>query len=430
MARTVKDANLDSRPARDRLKASGKPRYRSLDPGLHLGYRKGKRGGKWLARRYSGGGDYEFYPLGIADDVQDADGVSVLTFSQAQGEARKWFLQRELEAAGMADMHQGPYTVKNAITDYMADYERRSGKDTARMQAVIDAHILPALGEIEVKHLTRAKVRNWHHGLAEAPARLRTRPGKVQNVKDAPATSDDKRKRKNTANRVLTVLKAALNHAYHEGHAATDAAWMAVQPFQNVDSPKVRYLIDEEATRLVNVCPDDLRSIVIAALLTGARYGEIAALKAHDLDLNAGTLRIADSKSGKPRNIVLTEEGRRFFDQATVGKSGGDLIFRRAGGGAWGRAHQSRPLHNACEIAKIDPPIGFHILRHTYGSRLAMRGVPMAVIAEQLGHSDTRMTERHYAHLGPSYVAETVRAAFDDMGLVPETNVEPMRKKK
>lgn len=430
MARTVKDANLDSRAARDRLKASGKPRYRSLDPGLHLGYRKGKRGGKWLARRYSGDGDYEFHPLGIADDVQDADGVSVLTFSQAQAAARKWFLECELKAAGHEDIHQGPYAVKNAITDYMADYERRSGKDTARMQAVIDAHILPALGEIEVKHLTRPKVRNWHQSLAEAPARLRTRPGKAQNVKAAPVTPDEKRKRKNTANRVLTVLKAAFNHAYHEGMAASDTAWMAVQPFQDVDSPKVRYLIDEEATRLVNACADDLRSIVIAALLTGARYGEITALKVNDLDPNAGTVRISESKSGKPRNIVLTEEGRRFFDQATIGKDGGDLIFRRTSGGAWGRAHQSRPLHQACEIAKIDPPIGFHILRHTYGSRLAMRGVPMAVIAEQLGHADTRMTERHYAHLGPSYVAETVRAAFDDMGLVPETNVEPMRKKK
>ena len=50
-----------------------------------------------------------------------------------------------------------------------------------------------------------------------------------------------------------------------------------------------------------------------------------------------------------------------------------------------------------------------------------MRGVNLKVIAEQLGHKDTRMTERHYAHLAPSYVADTVRAAFGEMGLAPDS---------
>jgi len=428
MARTVKDANLGTRNARFDLKMAGKPYYRSLDPGLHLGYRKGKRGGKWLARRYDGEGDYEFHKIGIADDVQDADGVSVLTFSQAQAEARKWFQERERNAAGIEDLHQGPYTVQNAIDEYKADYERRSGKDTARMQASIDAHIIPALGKFEVKKLTRSKVRNWHQDIAEAPARLRTKRGSLkQNVKNSPANADDKRKRRNTANRILTILKAALNHAYHDGKISSDTAWMSVKPFKNVDAPKIRYLTDQEAMRLVNACDENLRAIVTAALLTGSRYGELAALKANDYDDNAGTLHIGESKSGYPRNIALTDEGRRFFDLAVAGKKGGDILFHRASGGAWGRAHQSRPLHEACKVAKIDPPVGFHILRHTYGSRLAMKGVPMAVIAEQLGHSDTRMTERHYAHLGPSYVADTVRAAFSEIGIVPESNLKSIR---
>ena len=60
-------------------------------------------------------------------------------------------------------------------------------------------------------------------------------------------------------------------------------------------------------------------------------------------------------------------------------------------------------MRHACERADIEPAITFHILRHTYASRLAMRGVPLNVIAKQLGHSDTRMTEKHYAHLAPSY---------------------------
>lgn len=82
---------------------------------------------------------------------------------------------------------------------------------------------------------------------------------------------------------------------------------------------------------------------------------------------------------------------------------------------------------DACKRAKITPAISFHILRHTYGATLVMRGVPMAVIAEQLGHADTRMTEKHYAHLAPSYVATTIRAHFPILGLVGPARVVPMR---
>ena len=98
-------------------------------------------------------------------------------------------------------------------------------------------------------------------------------------------------------------------------------------------------------------------------------------------------------------------------------------MFLREDGEEWGPSHQQRPLLNASEAAKINPAVNFHILRHTYASLLAMKGVSMAVIAAQLGHSDTRMTEKHYAHLAPNYVADTVRAAFPDLGIVGKSNI-------
>jgi integrase len=73
------------------------------------------------------------------------------------------------------------------------------------------------------------------------------------------------------------------------------------------------------------------------------------------------------------------------------------IRFSQADGGTWGKSHQSRSMLEACRRATIKRAISFHVLRHTHGSALAMRGVPMGVIAEQLGHADTRMTERHYA---------------------------------
>lgn len=76
---------------------------------------------------------------------------------------------------------------------------------------------------------------------------------------------------------------------------------------------------------------------------------------------------------------------------------------------------------------KIDPEITFHIIRHTYVSVLAMKAVSMGVIAAQLGNANTRMTKKHYAHLSPNYVAETLREAFQSLGIVDAKNVVPIR---
>jgi integrase len=83
-------------------------------------------------------------------------------------------------------------------------------------------------------------------------------------------------------------------------------------------------------------------------------------------------------------------------------------------------------MRAACGAARI-APITFHGLRHTYASRLAMNGVPLGVIAAQLGHSDTRMVEKHYGHLAPSYIADTVRAAYGSFDIVETDNVVPHR---
>ena len=423
MARTVRDAKLETRTARDELKVSGKPHFKSIDSGLHLGYRKGKRGGKWVIRWYEGDGKYKVETIGLADDTQDADNVSIFNFSQAQAKARELFLQWGRQSHGLEAVPEGPYTVKNAIDDYLTDYDRRSGKSRSPMEASINAHIIPPMGTLEVAKLTQNKIKSWHEKISKTPARLRTREGEDQQYRGALESPDAIRKRRSTANKILTMLKSALNYSYHEGKVASNAAWVNVKPFKDVDAPTIRYLNDKESTRLVNACPSDLRAMVTAALLTGARYGELTRLITSDFNPNSGTLYVSISKSGKDRHIALTDEGKVFFNRATAGKLGSDLIFRRTSGTPLGRAQQYRPLKDACKVAKIEPAIGFHILRHTYGSRLANRSVPMAVIAAQLGHADTRITEKHYAHLGPSYVADTVRNAFGEIGLLEDDNV-------
>jgi integrase len=203
-----------------------------------------------------------------------------------------------------------------------------------------------------------------------------------------------------------------------------------VKPFKGVETARVRYLSEAECVRLVNACEPAFRNLVHGAILTGCRYSELAGLHAADFNPDSGVVTVRESKAGKPRHVVLTDEGQRLFATLTAAKLGHDPIFLRGDGGAWGKSHQLRPMMEACHRAKIKPAVSFHVLRHTHGSTLAMRGVPLGVIAEQLGHADTRMTEKHYAHLAPSYVADTIRAHFPTLGIAADTTVTAMNRNK
>jgi integrase len=416
MARTVKDANLATRTARANLLPRKRPHYRLILQGLHLGYYRGARTGSWSVRRFIGDGRYEETKLGTADDVADADGIAILTFGQAQERARAWFTARALADTEPEDT-LAPYTVSDALDDYERDYIRRGGKAVDRLRHSINAHIRPAFGPIETEKLSRAKIEDWLEALARTPARLRARRGQAPRHRARDDSTEGVRRRRESANRVLTVLKAALNLAYQHGKTRSKTAWESVKPYRDVAASKIRYLTDNESKQLVDACGAPFRYLVIGALLTGARYGELAAMRVGDFDPAAGTVHIPRSKSGKPRHIFLTEEGQEFIESISVDRRPSDLLFARENDAAWGNSHQVRQMREASGAAGIEPAISFHILRHTYASRLAMRGVPLNVIASQLGHSDTCMTEKHYAHLAPSYIGETIRAAFGQLNL-------------
>jgi integrase len=142
-----------------------------------------------------------------------------------------------------------------------------------------------------------------------------------------------------------------------------------------------------------------------------------------DFDSSSGTVAIRQSKSGKARHVVLTDEGRALFKQLAAGRASSDILIRRTNGEAWEKSHQARPMAKACERAKITPAINFHGLRHTYASLCLGNGAPLLVIAKNLGHSDTRMVEKHYGHLAPSYVADAIRAAAPQFGFKPDRKV-------
>ena len=300
-------------------------------------------------------------------------------------------------------------------------------KSANATQNAVRAHILPLLGERRISELSARELREWLEALAAAPARVRTsRFADRQTVRSAPKTANEKRARRATANRILSVLKALLNRAYHDGQVTDDSAWRVVKPFSKVDEARVRFLTNAEATRLINACPSDLRPLVHAALLTGARYGELVALRMNDVFLDRAQIYVAESKSGKPRYIALNADGIALFKEATAGKQGDALIFTKADGTRWGKNHHVRALQHACTVIKIQPVIAFHELRHTYASHLAQAGVDLLTIAKLLGHADTRITAKHYAHLADKTLSDAV-AKLPSFGAPAPRNVSAIR---
>jgi hypothetical protein len=147
MARTVRDANLETRTARLRLPIRSEPYWRGLEKGFALGYRRRARGGTWLARRRDEAGGYAEHRLGTTDDLQEADGVAVLDYGQVQKGARAWWRAERRREEGH-DTRSGPFMVADAVADYFTAYERRGGKAVYHARRVAETHIFrPCLPE-------------------------------------------------------------------------------------------------------------------------------------------------------------------------------------------------------------------------------------------------------------------------------------------
>jgi len=419
MARTKQDGQLKDRTSRAKLKPQKEPYWLVLEKGRSLGYRKGKKGGEWFARYYDAlmKPSKLYQPLGSADDHADPDGTTVLSFAQAQEAAREWFKVAYHQATGET-IKSGAFTVADAVTLYLADRKRQGAKTADRMRYDFNAHVLPVLGNIAIERLTRRRIEDWMQDLAESPIRRRGKVGK------APETDVEIRSRKATANRVWTLLRAALNHASEE-KGYPDAGWAGVRAFRGTQVARVRFLSAVEQVRFVNACPsDDFRALIQGALFTGAREGELARLTARDFDATQGSLFIEFSKSGPSRHITLTAEGAVFFTELCTGLEPAALLFPRqtydrkdkTNLGIWTRPELCRMMRDTCKSAHLDP-LTFHELRHTYASGLVNCGVPLVFVAQQLGHRDTRMVEKHYGHLCQSAKADAVKKLAPMLGI-------------
>jgi integrase len=404
MARRAKQVKLDSPTARKRLAARHGVYWNTVSQCCCLGYRRAdnSKAGSWYMKYQSlksSGWQRAVETVGAADDLMAADGLTSFSYEQARAKAVEWFTLAAQQATGGVSRRKG-YTVADACEDYLRS-QRMNSLYANRTKSTVDANIVPHLGTAMVEKLKRARIEEWMTTLAENRRRIPSNGVE-------PGTEEALRRSKDTVNRVLRVLKAALNYALNEGKVSCSGmAWRSVKQFRNVGQNRTRFLSDTEARNFVSTCPTPFRNLVRAALYSGARYGELLRLRVCDFESVSGTLFIAQSKSGKPRRVFLDAESIKFFADVCGSRTAHAPMFSPEGE-TWGHMQTHRMMVAAAKAASIDP-LTFHELRHSAASRWARQGLSLAEIAQQLGHADTRMTLR-YAHLCQDTLANKIRA--------------------
>ncbi len=427
MARTVRHANLGSRSARLRLPVG--EHFMCLAPGrLHLGYvkRHPSKPGTWFARVHlhdaaTGKNPYRKTKIGFADDFHDADGVDYFDFAVAQRQANA------IADAPKVDARR-PVTVADVHARYLEHLAAKGPRSESDARTRGRVHILPTLGSVRVADLTLEKLNRWKNALAVTPPIHKSVPGQPVVYRRFTGDADAMRARKCSANKVIASLKAALNLAREEGTIG-DGPWQRFKQFPQKDTFRSRadFLSVEEARRLVAGADEasGFRDLVRAALESGCRYGELAALRVDDYA--RAQLRIRNSKNGEARYVQLTEDGAKFFARLASGRPADELLLSRSGGKPWKQANQQRPMAAACKAAGLRQ-INFHQLRHTWASLSIENDIPLLLIAKNLGHKDTKMVERHYGHLKDRFFEEQIRTRAPKYGFDGAENVVPLRR--
>jgi integrase len=373
MVRSIRSAKLDSRSSRLKLSARKKPYFVTIGQGLSLGYRRNRTAGTWVYRKADGKGGMRTQAFASADDYEESNGGDVLDYFQAIDHARGM----AREAAGPA---KGAIKVKEAFYAYLPKLKGKNARSARTTEGRVKKHIFPQLGEHKVSELTKTQLETWQASLVRV--------------------SEDKeevRKSKDSANRVLSMLKAFLNHAHEDksNGIPSDEAWRRVKPFHNVGRPRDVRFSPKDAMRLIDAIEDkSFCQLVEGGYGTGGRYEELTDAKVRHFDL-PGRLLTVSGKTGT-RHIILQPSAVRLLKRVTKGRSADDFIFVKSDGSKWKPSDQVRPMKAAVRKARLDPDGCFYSLRHAYISESIEMNVPLTVIAENCGTS-VRMIEITYA---------------------------------
>lgn len=205
-----------------------------------------------------------------------------------------------------------------------------------------------------------------------------------------------------TVNRYLATLKGLFTKAELWARFQGPNPVKSIKFFKE-NNTRLRFLEKEEVQLLLNQLEGMLRPIVIIALNSGMRKGELQRLKWRDIDFQRGFLKLHETKSGESRQIPLNDV---LIDTLiAIPKSRvSELVFVKPNGEGYG--DWKKQFNKAVKDAGIKD-FHFHDLRHTFASHLVMNGIDLNTVRELLGHKSLEMTLR-YAHLSPNFKQRAV----------------------
>lgn len=420
------DAELSSSFFRQSISPRNNPYYLLIARGRVFGYRRNvQAGGRWVARiRVTKGYGYREATLGVADDVLQADGHKILNFEQARSRALLWFETPEFLTI-RADAQEydrtsqlivcpigSEYTVAHAMQDFCA-WKKEVSTEKAWRAATsrINTYIIPLLGGVPCDELTVQQCRSL---LLHIESSIICRRGGTSLSKVEPEKLDAeiRRRRRITANNTYTEFRTALNIAYSEGKIASNNAWRRVRIFRTVYRARPDILTWEQARRLVEVAPAELKTLILAGLYTGCRITELYRLRVGDIDRTRAAIYIQPGKNLHGRTIALPEEGYEFFKALADGLPNNTELIRRAKNWPWTHSYVSRQFKRLTSQLGLPKSFVFHCLRHTYASLLLRANTPLVVVARQLGHLNAETTLRTYAHVTDDFMDHEFRQRF------------------
>lgn len=413
MSKTLNEAALSTPNARKALPEGS--HWRGVNADVHLGYRKQKRGGRWMVRWYRGGQRYKQVTLGSADDGKmEANGVDCLNFEQAKTKAAKVASQARAEEIASAD---GPApTVGSAISDHIAKHDSRQkalGEAKRDVDNRLTKHVRSSrLAGVALHELTETDLRKWRAALPDDLA-------------------------DSTVRRIVNDLRAALNGAamayrsrlpaettmvIKAGLATVDAETAQARDKAALPDPDVRRIV--EAAAIVDAEDNwegDLLRVVLVLSATGARFSQVKRNAVGDVQIAQNRLMVPTSRKGRGKKkashigIRIGSDVMEALRPAIAGRRAKEPLLERwrhkqekasegqpprwvrDGRGPWLNASElGRPWAKIVKLAGLPADTVPYALRHSSIVRQLRAGLPVRLVAA-LHDTSARMIELHYS---------------------------------
>ncbi len=229
----------------------------------------------------------------------------------------------------------------------------------------------------------------------------------VKSPKKSKEGSTETRSR-DTVNRDMAAVRAALNYAFKEGFVTSDFAWREpLKAFKNVAKRRTLYLDKQQRLALVNAAPADLAAFLRCLSTLPLRPGALAALVVGDFDSRLHELRVGKDKHGAQRRITLPTNLSNLLNDVARNKLPGAPLLSREDGKAWDKDSWKSPIKEAAKAAGLPAEVTAYTLRHAVLTDLVTDGLNLLTVA-QISGTSVAMIEKHYGHLRNDIVTDAL----------------------